>query len=157
MADLPDGSPTWAVKSPMIRTAVWPELLELAELAQHDREAEVDVGRGGVDAELDAQRPAGGELAPEVVLGDEVDRAGADDAQLLVDGKRGTGHDAETLSAEVGVSGDEEPPRVLVAATGGQSDAGRHPGRVGRRHAVVEEAEPGTGRAHEVGTVVARR
>ena len=91
MADLPDGSPTWAVKSPMISTAVWPELLELAELAQHDREPEVDVGRGGVDAELDPQRAPGAELAAEVGLGDEVDRAGADDAELLVDGERGTG------------------------------------------------------------------
>ena len=61
------------------------ELLELAQLAQHDREPEVDVGRGRVDAELDPQRTAGAELAPEVGLGDEVDRAGAQDAQLLVD------------------------------------------------------------------------
>ena len=64
------------------------ELLELAQLAQHDREAEVDVGRGRVDAELDPQRAAGAELAPEVGLGDEVDRAGAQDAELLVDGER---------------------------------------------------------------------
>ena len=35
------------------------ELLELAQLAQHDREAEVDVGRRRVDAELDPQRAAG--------------------------------------------------------------------------------------------------
>ena len=58
VADRPDGSPTWAVKSPMISTATWPEVLELAELAQHDREAEVDVGRGRVDAELHPQRRA---------------------------------------------------------------------------------------------------
>ena len=35
-----------------------PEVLELAQLLQHDRVAEVDVGRRRVEAELDAQRPA---------------------------------------------------------------------------------------------------
>ena len=35
-----------------------PGVLELAQLAQHDRMAEVDVGRRRVDPELDAQRPA---------------------------------------------------------------------------------------------------
>ena len=62
------------------------ELLELTELAQHDGEAEVDVGRGGVDPELGPERPAGPELAAEVGLGDEIDGAGAQDAELLVDG-----------------------------------------------------------------------
>ena len=38
------------------------EVLELAQLAQHDREPEMDVGRGRVDAELHPQRPAGLEL-----------------------------------------------------------------------------------------------
>ena len=40
-----------------------PGVLELAQLAQHDRVAEVDVGRGRVDPELDAQRPALGARA----------------------------------------------------------------------------------------------
>ena len=35
-----------------------PEVLELAQLLQHDRVAEVQVRRGRVQAELDAQRPA---------------------------------------------------------------------------------------------------
>ena len=35
-----------------------PGVLELAELVEDDGVAEVDVGGGGVDAELDAQRPA---------------------------------------------------------------------------------------------------
>ena len=35
-----------------------PEVLEQAEPPEHDREAEVDVGGGGVDAELDPQRRA---------------------------------------------------------------------------------------------------
>ena len=44
------------------------EVLELAQLAQHDRVAEVDVRRGGVDPELDPQgaapRPAGARGRP---------------------------------------------------------------------------------------------
>ena len=73
------------------------ELLELAELAQHDGEAEVDVGRGRVDAELGPQRAAGAELAAEVGLGDEVDGSGAEDAQLIVDGGGRRDHDGGTL------------------------------------------------------------
>ena len=44
-------------------------VLELAQLAQDDRVAEVDVGRGGVDAELHPQRPALAELPLEGALG----------------------------------------------------------------------------------------
>ena len=73
------------------------ELLELAQLAQHDREAEVDVGGGRVDPELDPERATGPELAAEVGLGDEVDGAGAQDAQLLVDGDGRHRHDPGTL------------------------------------------------------------
>ena len=65
------------------------ELLELAELAEHDREPEVDVGRRRVDAELGPQRAPGAELAPEVGLGDEIHRTGAQNAELLVDGDAG--------------------------------------------------------------------
>ena len=36
-----------------------PGVLELPQLAQHDREAQVDVGRGRVDAELHPERPPG--------------------------------------------------------------------------------------------------
>ena len=45
----------------MIRTTVCPSVLELAQLLEHDRVAEVDVGGGRVEAELDPQRPAFGE------------------------------------------------------------------------------------------------
>ena len=34
------------------------QVLELAQLAQDDRVAEVDVRRGGIDPELDAERAA---------------------------------------------------------------------------------------------------
>ncbi len=73
-AERPLGSPTRAVKSPMMRTTWWPCLLELAQLLEHDRVAEVDVGRGRVDAELDPQRPAGGELLLEPPRRQHVDR-----------------------------------------------------------------------------------
>src|SRR5581483_7475593 len=59
------------------------ELLELAQLAQDDREAEVDVGRGRVDAELHPEGHAAPELAAQVRLGDDVDRARGQDPELL--------------------------------------------------------------------------
>ena len=62
------------------------QLLELAELAQHHGEAEVDVGGSRIDAQLRAQGTAGFELAAEVGLGDELDGAGAQDPQLFFDG-----------------------------------------------------------------------
>ena len=52
-------------------------VLELAQLAQHDGVAEVDVGRGGIDAELHAQGPPLAARQPELVreraLGQAVD------------------------------------------------------------------------------------
>ena len=45
------------------------ELLELGELRQHHDVPEVDVGRSGVDAELDPQGVAGCELLGEPPLG----------------------------------------------------------------------------------------
>ena len=66
-----------------------PEVLELAELAQHHREAEVDVGGRRVDPELHPQRRTTAELAAQVGLGDGVDRAGGEDPDLLVDADHG--------------------------------------------------------------------
>src|SRR5262245_33529293 len=70
------------------------QLLELPELAQRDRMPEMDVGGRWSDPELDPQRAARRQLAPEVGLGDEVDGTGAQDADLIVDGR---GHDGGTL------------------------------------------------------------
>jgi len=61
------------------------EVLEAAQPAQHDREAQVDVGGGWVDAELHPQRPAGLELLPQLGLGDHVDRAHGEQLDLTVD------------------------------------------------------------------------
>jgi hypothetical protein len=49
------------------------ELLELAQLAKDHRVAQVDVRRGGIDAELDAQGPALAELALQGPLGKRLD------------------------------------------------------------------------------------
>ena len=51
-------------------------VLERAQLRQHDAVAEVDVGAGRVDAELEPQRAPLGELLGQPALGQRVDRAG---------------------------------------------------------------------------------
>ena len=50
------------------------EVLELAQLLQHDREAEMDVRRGRVDPELDPQRTAQRKLAFELPFRQAIDR-----------------------------------------------------------------------------------
>ena len=50
------------------------ELLEVLHLPDHDRVAEVDVGRGGIEADLDRQRLAAAELRLQIVAFDEIDR-----------------------------------------------------------------------------------
>ncbi len=61
------------------------EVLEESQPPQHDREAEMDVGGGGVDAELHAERPAPLELRAQVAGRDEVDGSGAEQLELAVD------------------------------------------------------------------------
>ena len=68
------------------------EVLELAQLAEHDRVAEVDVGSGGVDPELDAQG------TPGLRSGGELGREGA--AREALDGVPG-----EVRSGVVGRNG----------------------------------------------------
>ena len=48
-----------------------PEVLQLAHHPQVDRVAEVQVGRGAVDAVLDPQRPPGLQALTQVVLADD--------------------------------------------------------------------------------------
>ena len=50
-----------------------PGVLEGAHALQRDPAADMDVGRGDVDAELDAQRPTERELALELALREHVD------------------------------------------------------------------------------------
>ena len=63
------------------------EVLELTHLAQRNRMAEVKVGRGGVDAELDVKGRALLEFLLELVQRNDLHGAGGDDLQLLFDGK----------------------------------------------------------------------
>jgi hypothetical protein len=60
-----------------------PAVLELAQLAQDDRMAEVDVGRRRVQPELDAQRAAERELARESPVGEAVDRVTGQPAGIV--------------------------------------------------------------------------
>ena len=49
-----------------------PEILEFAQLAQDDGVAEVNIGAGRIDSEFHAQRPAEGQLFPQLVLADNL-------------------------------------------------------------------------------------
>ncbi len=63
-------------------------VLEVLHLADHDRVAEVDVGRGRVKSHLDRQGPAR-DLAGEVVLLDQIDCAALEEGDLVGDGSHG--------------------------------------------------------------------
>jgi hypothetical protein len=64
------------------------QILELAQLSQHDRVAKVDVGRGRVHAQLHAQRAALGELPLELPLGQRIDGISGEEAGCLARGVR---------------------------------------------------------------------
>src|SRR3989338_4964424 len=51
----PEGSPMRAVKSPIMKTILCPEVLKLTKFAKYDRVAEMQSRRGRVYAELHAQ------------------------------------------------------------------------------------------------------
>jgi len=56
----PDGSPIMLVKSPIKKITVCPRSCKLAHFVEHHRVADMDVGSGRVQPELDPQRLAGG-------------------------------------------------------------------------------------------------
>ena len=59
------------------------QILELAHLAQRHRMTEVQIGAGGVHAQLDVERFAPLELFQKLLFGDDVRRARFDDTQLF--------------------------------------------------------------------------
>ena len=73
------------VKSPIRNCTLVAELLEMAQLVDHHGVAEVQVGRGGVEAELDAQRRAARELARELLLDDQLVAAALDEREGFSD------------------------------------------------------------------------
>ena len=56
-----------------------PEVLKLPQLRQRDGEAEVDVRRGRIDAELDVQRAAEAQFREQFGFGDDLRRAAFQD------------------------------------------------------------------------------
>ena len=64
------------------------QVLELAQLAQHDRVTKVDVRRGGVHAQLHAQRAVLPELALELPLRQRIDGISGEEAGCLARGVR---------------------------------------------------------------------
>ncbi len=78
------------------------QILKVLELADEDGVAEVEIGRGGIKAGLDAQGLAAlqglFEALTQIALTDDFDRTFAEVGQLLVDGAEigtGWGHDFE--------------------------------------------------------------
>ena len=67
------------------------EVLELAQLLEHDREAEVDVRRGRVDPELDPQRPAERQLRSSSPSGRQSTAFRASHAAASAGSRRGIG------------------------------------------------------------------
>ena len=79
------------------------EILELAELLEDDREAEVDVGRGGVDAQLDAERPAELQLPLEPPVGQAIDGVPSEPGGLFTRPGAGRRRRREQLRRGLGI------------------------------------------------------
>ena len=85
------------------------EVLELAHLAQRDGMAEVQVGRRGVNAELDVERRVLLELLPELVERNDLHGARRDDLELFFNWQQRTylhtlGHGAHVLMTDGSVT-----------------------------------------------------
>ncbi len=79
-----------------------PFALELREAVEHVRKAEMNVRRGGIDAELHAQRPAELQLPLELSFGQDVDRV-LEKVRVQADDSRRPGR---CLARRRGVTGD---------------------------------------------------
>ena len=96
-------------------------VLEVAQLAQHDRVAEVDVGRGRVDPQLDAQRAPERELALELARRQHLGGA----AHERLEGVRRHAANAR-LPQAAGAVCRRAPPRAAAAAAPSR-ESGRGP------------------------------
>ena len=59
VTERPVGSPISAVKSPIMKDDLVPQILEVFELAHQHGVAQMQIRRGGIKARLDAKRLAG--------------------------------------------------------------------------------------------------
>ena len=59
------------------------EVLELPQLSQRDRMADVQIRRRWIDAKLDGKRTTACKLVHEIALGDDVGGTALDDVQLI--------------------------------------------------------------------------
>ena len=77
-----------AVKSPIRKIGVWPSSWRTLELLEHHRVAQMQVGRGRIHTELDAEGPTCGRAPSEprakLVLAVELDAAAAHDVELAL-------------------------------------------------------------------------
>ena len=103
VSERPVGSPIMPVKSPMMTIDLMAEVLEVAQLSADHRVAQMKIGRGGIEPQLDLQRRASLaralELLRELRLDDDVGGAASDDPELLVDRRElQTAHGTGVLS-----------------------------------------------------------
>ena len=71
VSERPVGSPIIAVKSPTRKITVWPRALEIAQLLERDGMAQMQVGRGRIHPELDAQRAPLAQLGRQLLARDD--------------------------------------------------------------------------------------
>ena len=94
---------------------MWPEILELPHLVQQHRMAEMQIGRGRIEARLDPQRPAELEARLELLALDDLVGTAADQIErvlqsrtwrFLADGGRGR------RSGLAAIEASYRPPRT---------------------------------------------
>ena len=102
VAERPVGSPIMPVKSPIRKDDGVAEILKVFELAQQHGVAEMEIGRGGIEAGFHPQRLAGGErllqLGAQLGLLHNFRGALLDVGQLFVNGRE-RGHRVKIIAA----------------------------------------------------------